>query len=135
MIALLHHYHLTRSDWAGAAAVAVGIALFLAVSPPATGVRAPGLRAWAPVIVAAAAFTAIASAAAIRAHRSAQVIWLAAAAGLTYGVLDALTKAPPTSWPAAGPPRWCGGNPAACWPPPSSAPCYPKVSSGQAPCQ
>ncbi len=92
IIAIIHRYHLTRGDWIGAAAVAGGIALFLAVSPPTSGLRAPGLAAWAPVIVAAGAFAAIAALAALRAHGTAQVIWLAAGAAITFGVLDALTK-------------------------------------------
>jgi hypothetical protein len=85
-------YHLTRGDWLGSGAVAAGIALFLAVSPPAEGTRAPGLAAWAPVILAAGAFAAVAGLAAMRTRGTAQVIWLAAGAGITYGVADALTK-------------------------------------------
>lgn len=92
MIAVLHRYRLTRGDWLGAGAVAGGIAIFLAVSPPAAGVGAPGLRAWTPVLLAAAAFVTVASVAAVRARGTVQVIWLAAAAGITFGVLDALTK-------------------------------------------
>ena len=92
MIAVLHRYRLTRSDWLGAGAVAGGIALFFAVSPPSAGTRAPGLAVWAPVILAAGAFATVAGLAAMRAHGPAQVIWLAAGAGITYGVLDALTK-------------------------------------------
>ena len=41
MIAVLHRYRLTRGDWLGAGAVAGGIALFFAVSPPSEGARAP----------------------------------------------------------------------------------------------
>lgn len=85
-------YRLTRGDWLGAGAVAAGIALFLAVSPPTEGTRAPGLAAWAPVILTAGAFAAIAGLAAIRTRGVTQVIWLAAGAGITYGVVDALTK-------------------------------------------
>jgi len=40
MIAVLHRYRLTRGDWLGAGAVAGGIALFFAVSPPSEGARA-----------------------------------------------------------------------------------------------
>jgi drug/metabolite transporter (DMT)-like permease len=92
MIALRHRYRLTGGDWLGAAAVAGGLALFFAVSPPSEGMRAPGLAAWAPVILAAGAFAAVAGLAAMRARGVTQVIWLAAGAGITYGVLDALTK-------------------------------------------
>jgi drug/metabolite transporter (DMT)-like permease len=92
MIAVAHRYRLTRGDWLGTGAVAGGIALFLAVAPPSEGMRAPGLAAWAPVIVAAGAFVAVAGLAAIRARGATQVVWLAAGAGITYGIVDALTK-------------------------------------------
>jgi drug/metabolite transporter (DMT)-like permease len=85
-------YRLTRGDWLGAGAVAGGIALFLAVSPPSEGTRAPGLAAWAPVILAAGAFATVAGLAAMRTRGTTQVIWLAAGAGIVYGVVDALTK-------------------------------------------
>ena len=85
-------YRLTRGDWLGAGAVAAGIALFLAVSPPTEGTRAPGLAAWAPVLLTAGAFAALAGLAATRTRGTTQVIWLAAGAGITYGVVDALTK-------------------------------------------
>lgn len=92
MIAVLHRYRLTGGDWLGAGAVAAGLAVFFAVSPPTEGMRAPGLAAWVPVIVTAGAFAAVAGFAAMRARGVTQVIWLAAGAGITYGVLDALTK-------------------------------------------
>jgi drug/metabolite transporter (DMT)-like permease len=122
MIAIARRYRLTRGDWLGAGAVVGGIALFLAVSPPSDGTRAPGLAAWTPVILAAGAFAAVAGLAAVRARGTAQVIWLAAGAGITYGVLDALTKAPWTCSPTAAPRRCCGGNPGPCWRPGSSGP-------------
>jgi drug/metabolite transporter (DMT)-like permease len=92
MIAVLHHYRLTRGDWLGAAAVGGGIAVFLAVSPPTGGVSAPGSAAWAPVILAVAAIAACSVLAAARVRGPARVMWLAAGAGVTFGVLDALTK-------------------------------------------
>ena len=64
MIAVARRYRLTRGDWADAGAVAGGIALFFAVAPPSEGTRAPGLAAWAPVILAAGAFAAVAGLAA-----------------------------------------------------------------------
>lgn len=92
MIAVGHRYRLTRGDWLGAAAVAGGIALFLTVSPPSGGLSAPTAAAWAPVILTAGAFAAVAALAGARTRGAVQVIWLAAGAGITYGVLDALTK-------------------------------------------
>ena len=92
MIAIVHRYRLTRADWTAAVAVAGGIAVFLTLSPPGSGISAPGVTAWAPVMLAATAIAAAAILAAARARSPARVIILAAAAGVTYGVLDALTK-------------------------------------------
>jgi hypothetical protein len=103
MIAVLHRYRLTRRDWAGAAAVAAGIAVFLAVSPPTGGVSAPGLTAWVPAVLTVVALVAVSVLAAARAHGNAQVIWLAGAAGITFGVLDALTKSTADLMTAHGP--------------------------------
>jgi hypothetical protein len=47
---------------------------------------------WAPVIMTAGAFATVAGLAAMRTHGTTQVIWLAAGAGIVYGVVDALTK-------------------------------------------
>ncbi len=92
MIAVLHGYRPTRGDWAGVGAVAGGIAVFLAVSPPANGTSDPGLLAWAPLTIATGALVALAAFVAARVHGPARVIWLASAAGVTFGLLDALTK-------------------------------------------
>jgi hypothetical protein len=92
MIAVAHRHRLTRADWTGALAVTGGIAVFLAVSPPSAGVRTPGLTAWAPTVVVAVVLAAVAASVAMRVRGRAQVLWLAAGAGVTFGVLDALTK-------------------------------------------
>lgn len=92
MIAVVHHYRLTRKDWAGACAVGGGVALFLAVSPPAGGAPAPGFASWAPALVVAAVLVAAPVSVATRVRGRDQVMLLAAAAGVVFGVLDALTK-------------------------------------------
>ena len=50
MIAVVHRYRLKRGDWFAVAAVAGGIALFLALTPPGGGIsaraRAAALRRW-----------------------------------------------------------------------------------------
>jgi drug/metabolite transporter (DMT)-like permease len=93
MIAVVHRYRLTRGDWIGAAAVAGGIAVFLTLSPPGGGIAAPAPMAWAPVILAVTGLDSVSVLAAARTRGPAQVICLAAAAGVTFGVLDALAKA------------------------------------------
>ena len=92
MIAVAHHYRLSRADWIGAAAVGVGIAVFLAVSPPVGGVGAPGTTAWAPAFLGAGALVAVSAYLAVRVRGGARVMLLAAGAGVIFGFLDALTK-------------------------------------------
>ncbi len=93
MIARRYRRRLTVRDVTGAATVTAGVCVFLVVSPPTSGSSAPGLTAWLPVLAAVAALAAVSGAAALRVRGRAQVIWLAAAAGIVYGLLDALTKA------------------------------------------
>ena len=92
LIAHRYRRRLTRKDMLGAATVTAGIAVFLAVSPPTGGASVPGLVAWLPVLAAVAAVAAVAGAAAVRVRGRPRVVWLAAAAGIAYGLLDALTK-------------------------------------------
>lgn len=84
---------LTRRDAAGALTVTAGLVVFLAVSPPSPGTGHPGLTAWLPVFAAIGALAAVSAVMARRAAGQARVLWLAAAAGACYGLLDALTKA------------------------------------------
>lgn len=92
MIARRYRRKLTRRDIAGALTVTAGVCLFLVVSPPSGGVAVPRLTAWLPALVAAAAVAAVSAVAALRVRGRARVVWLAAAAGIIYGLLDALTK-------------------------------------------
>lgn len=92
MIAVAHHYRPTRMDWAGAGTVAGGVALFLTVSPPTRGTLVPVFVRWAPAILVTAALIAASAFAAVHVRGRAQVLWLAAAAGIVFAVLDALTK-------------------------------------------
>jgi hypothetical protein len=92
MIARRQRRRLTRPDILGALTVAAGIAIFLAVSPPTSGLSAPPIGVWIPVFLAMGILVALAAVAALRAHGKARVIWLAAAAGALYGLGDALTK-------------------------------------------
>lgn len=93
MIAVVHWYRPTRRDWFGVGAVGCGVAVFLTVSPPTSGERAPGFAAWAPPILAAAALIGISvTVAATRLPGPTQTMWLAASAGVAFGLLDAFTK-------------------------------------------
>ncbi len=92
LIAHRNRRRLTRQDTAGALLVTAGIVVFLTVSPPASGVSTPNLTAWLPTIIAVAVVTGGSAVAAVRVGGYARVIWLAAASGCLYGLLDALTK-------------------------------------------
>jgi len=92
LIARRNQRRLTRSDAAGALLVTAGIVVFLTVSPPAAGLSSPSLTDWLPTIVAVAVVTGGSAVAAFRVGGYARVIWLAAASGCLYGLLDALTK-------------------------------------------
>ena len=92
LIARRHRRRITRQDAFGALTVTAGIVIFLAVSPPAGGLAVPPPGAWLPVFIAVGVMVAGAGAVALRVRGRAQVVWLAAAAGALYGLLDALTK-------------------------------------------
>lgn len=92
LIARRNQRELTRQDKAGALTVTAGIVVFLTVSPPASGLATPSLTDWLPTIIAVAVVAAGSAAAAIRVSGYARVVWLAAASGCLYGLLDALTK-------------------------------------------
>ncbi|MBO0770291.1 MAG: DMT family transporter [Actinobacteria bacterium] len=92
LIARRNRRRLTRRDAAGALTITAGISVFLAVSPPTEGILTPGTLAWAPAVLGVGALTVTAALAAERLRGHARVVWLAAAAGGVYGLLDALAK-------------------------------------------
>jgi hypothetical protein len=92
LIARRYRRRLTRQDLRAALTFTVGIAVFLAVSPPTPGTGVPGLAAWIPVLVPVAALVVGSGVAAVRVRGRPRVVWLAAAAGIMYGLLDAFTK-------------------------------------------
>ncbi len=92
LVARRNQRRLTAQDVAGAALVTAGIAMFLIVSPAAFGRRVPGLAAWLPAIAVIGAVVLGSALAAMHTRGQGRVVWLAVAAGLLYGLLDALTK-------------------------------------------
>jgi drug/metabolite transporter (DMT)-like permease len=92
LIAHRNRRRLSRRSIIGGLGVGVGMALFVAVSPPTKGVGAPGLAAWIPALIVIGALVTVCGLVALRVRGSARVILLAAAAAVIYGVLDALTK-------------------------------------------
>ena len=92
LIAHLNRRPLTRRSITGGLCVVAGMATFVAVSPPTSGVGAPGITAWIAALTGIAALTALSAFAALRTRGPARVILLAGMAAMTYGVLDAVTK-------------------------------------------
>jgi len=92
LIARRQRRRLSRQDILGALIVTAGIVVFLVVSPPTEGVSAPAIATWIPVFLAVSIMVAVTAVAALRVRGKPRVIWLAAAAGALFGLLDALTK-------------------------------------------
>jgi hypothetical protein len=92
LIAHLNRRPLTSRSIVGGLCVAVGMAAFVAVSPPTNGVGVPGIADWIPALAGIAVLAAAGGFVALRRQGKSRVILLAATAALTYGVLDALTK-------------------------------------------
>lgn len=92
LIARRNRRPLGRRSIIGGLCVAAGMAVFVAVSPPTSGVSVPGLAAWVPALVTIGALVSVSGFVALRVRGPARVILLAAAAAVIYGVLDALTK-------------------------------------------
>jgi len=92
LIARRQRRRLGRRAIGGALLVTSGIVVFLVVSPPVAGLSSPGVGAWIPVFAAVGSLAAVAAVTGLRAQGRLRVVWLAAAAGALYGLVDALTK-------------------------------------------
>jgi hypothetical protein len=92
LIARRNRRRLTVRDAAGAFLVTVRVVIFLTASSPQAGRSVPSLSAWLPALAAIGAITVGSAFAAWHVRGPAKVVWLAAAAGALYGLLDALTK-------------------------------------------
>lgn len=92
LIAHLNRSPLTGRGIAGGLCVAAGMAVFVGISPPTSGVGTPGITAWLPALAVIAVLISASAAVALRARGTARVILLAVTAAVVYGVLDALTK-------------------------------------------
>jgi drug/metabolite transporter (DMT)-like permease len=88
----LRHQRLGRREWFGAAAVSGGVAVFLVVSSPEGGNAEPALARWAVVALPALVAAAIAIAAARGPESPRRAALLAAAAGLSFGLLALVTQ-------------------------------------------
>jgi hypothetical protein len=82
----------TRTEVAGAACTAGGMAAFLAVLPSVSGTAVPGLADWIPVLIAVVAVVVTLLAIGIRWTGTARTAFYAASAGSMLALLDAMTK-------------------------------------------
>lgn len=92
MIARRNRLPLMRKGIIGGLGVASGMAIFVAVSPPAGGVSVPGLAAWGPALAGITALAAVSASAGLRSGGTARVIWLAVATAVLYSLVNAVTK-------------------------------------------
>jgi hypothetical protein len=82
----------TRTEVAGAACTAGGMAAFLAVLPSVSGTAVPGLADWIPVLIAVVAVVVTLLAIGIRWTGTVRTAFYAASAGSMLALLDAMTK-------------------------------------------
>jgi len=92
MIARRNRLPLRRKGIIGALAVASGMAIFVAVSPPSGGVSVPRLATWGPALAGISALAVLGAFAGLRTRGTGRVIWFAAATAVLYALVNALTK-------------------------------------------
>ena len=93
LAALWHRRPICRRDWAGAAAVLVGLSTFVAAGDPYGGTTAGvGWRSWVESFGAIAAVVVVLVLGGRRIRPTSEPVRLAAAAGILFGVQDALTQ-------------------------------------------
>lgn len=92
LIAWRRGARLTALEMTGAGCTAMGVAAFLVVLPTDSGNTAPPTRDWLPLLLAVAAAVSVLVPAGIRARGTARTGLYAAAAGVLFALLDALTK-------------------------------------------
>ncbi|GAA1999544.1 DMT family transporter [Catenulispora subtropica] len=83
---------LTPTETIGATCTAGGVAAFLAVLPSGEGTAVPGLADWVPLLIVVVALVAGLLAMGLRTPATVRTGAYAAAAGLLFALLDALTK-------------------------------------------
>lgn len=92
---LLAHYRRRRLravELAGGLLVAVGVGVFLGVSPPTKGIAIPAAHDWLIAVVSVTAVVVVGSAAALRATGLARTTLLAVAGSVDFALVDALSK-------------------------------------------
>lgn len=92
LLAYMRRQRVRRRQLVGAFLVAAGVAAFLVISPPTSGLVAPPIRSWLLPAGVVAAAVVIASGLAMRGKGNTRTTLLAVAAGADFALLDALSK-------------------------------------------
>ncbi|MFR9798578.1 DMT family transporter [Streptomyces sp. MS06] len=92
LLARRHRRRLTRREVAGAVCTAGGVAAFLAVLPYSAAESRPGAAEWLPLLAVVAACLTVLVPTGLRSSGRVRAGVYAAAAGLLFALLDALTK-------------------------------------------
>jgi len=90
--ARLNGSRLSRSDWASAAAVCVGLGVFQLVANPAPGHAFIPPKTWLVLLIASGGIGVVLAAAGQAAKGRAKAVLLSASAGTVYGLAAGLTK-------------------------------------------
>lgn len=81
-----------NADYAGAAAIAVGLSVFIVTADPSPGVSVPPLQSWIPVLLGTGVILALVLLAAGRTRGALRTSILGAGAGAMFGLMSALLK-------------------------------------------
>ena len=92
LIARSRRVPLSLRDWASAACVVGGVAIFLTVSPPSRGIASPPFQSWVPLLAAVVGLLLIGMIVVGRSGGLIRAGILAAMAGVEFGVVAALSK-------------------------------------------
>lgn len=92
LIARSRRIRLTASHWTAGAAVAGGIATFLAVAPPSEGATERPFRAWLPLLVVVCALLFVGAIALRSASDRVRAMTLGGVGAVEFGVVVALSK-------------------------------------------
>ena len=92
LIARSRHIRLTAAHWTAGAAVAGGIATFLAVAPTSEGATERPFRAWLPLLAVVCALLVVGAIALRRASDRVRAMTLGGVGAVEFGVVVALSK-------------------------------------------
>lgn len=93
ILSRLRHVRLRPADWFATGLVALGIAVFLALSPHSAGRAEPRLVDWILVAAGVGGTVALLLPAALRLHALGRTALLAGASAVVFALVDALSKA------------------------------------------